>query len=270
MNLGVDKVRAAVVGIDLHRGHLDMAGGHHAGCTSDVAERVVAANRKLFDWARQQHIPVIHVVTQYRDADEIRLNAFWRTRAEDLHNPRKNVMAHNIIGMPGGEVMPGLMDAKRDWLVDTKKRYNCFVATDLDLLLRCAWHQHPDRHRRQHQQLRPLDRDRGLFDGLCGDRRQRLRRHDRRPRTARCGAAVHPHRLRLRPVVGRADGAARAAIDMTAGNRVRALLANGAAHWMINPGGASLDMVDMLARLGARCLFIDCDAPQWVSRASPR
>ena len=25
MNFGVDKVRAAVVGIDLHRGHLDMA-----------------------------------------------------------------------------------------------------------------------------------------------------------------------------------------------------------------------------------------------------
>lgn len=135
MNFGVDKVRAAVVGIDLHRGHLDMDVATMPAAP-DVAERVVAANRKLFDWARKQHIPVIHLVTQYRDADEIRLNAFWRTRAEDPHNPRRNVMLHNLIGMPGGEVMPGLMDAKRDWLVDTKKRYNCFVATDLDLLLR--------------------------------------------------------------------------------------------------------------------------------------
>jgi ureidoacrylate peracid hydrolase len=135
MNFGVDQVRAAVVGIDLHRGHLDMAVATMPA-TPETAQRVVAANKGLFDWARRQAIPVIHCITQYRDADEIRLNAFWRTRAEDPDNPRRNVMHHNLIGMPGGEVMPGLRDAERDWVVDTKKRYNCFVATDLDLLLR--------------------------------------------------------------------------------------------------------------------------------------
>lgn len=134
MNFGVDKVRAAVVGIDLHRGHLDMAVATMPA-TPEVADRVVGANRRLFDWARSQGLPVIHCITQYRDADEIRLNAFWRTRAEDPNNPRKNVMRHNLIGMPGGEVMPGLQQPQ-DWVVDTKKRYNCFVATDLDLLLR--------------------------------------------------------------------------------------------------------------------------------------
>jgi ureidoacrylate peracid hydrolase len=135
MNFGVDTVRAAVVGIDLHRGHLDMVVATMPA-TPEIAQRVVAANKSLFDWARTQAIPVIHCITQYRDADEIRLNAFWRTRAEDPNNPRKNVMRHNLIGMPGGEVMPGLRDVERDWVVDTKKRYNCFVATDLDLLLR--------------------------------------------------------------------------------------------------------------------------------------
>lgn len=135
MNFGVDKVRAAVVGIDLHRGHLDMSVATMPAAP-EVAERVVAANKRLFDWCRTQGVPVIHCVTQYRDADEIRLNAFWRTRAEDPNNPRKNVMKHNLIGMPGGEVMPGLLNAQRDWVVDTKKRYNCFVATDLELLLR--------------------------------------------------------------------------------------------------------------------------------------
>ena len=135
MNFGVDKVSAAIIGIDLHRGHLDSEVATMPAAP-DVAKRVVAANRHLFDWARTQAIPVIHCVTQYRDADEIRLNAFWRTRAEDPNNPRKNVMKHNLIGMPGGEVMPGLRDSARDWTVDTKKRYNCFVATDLELLLR--------------------------------------------------------------------------------------------------------------------------------------
>ena len=135
MNFGVDKVRAAVVAIDLHRGHLDMSVATMPA-SPDTAARVVAANRRLFDWCRTRQVPIIHLVTQYRDAQEIRLNAFWRTRAEDPHNPRKNVMAHNIIGMPGGEVMPGLLQVKHDYVVDTKKRYNCFVATDLELLLR--------------------------------------------------------------------------------------------------------------------------------------
>ena len=135
MNLGVDKVRAAIVAIDLHRGHLDMSVATMPAAP-DVAARVVQANRRLMDWARGAGIPVVHLVTQYRDAEEIRVNPFWRTRAEDPNNPRKNVLRHNIIGMPGGEIMPGLHDTARDWVVNTKKRYNCFVATDLDLLLR--------------------------------------------------------------------------------------------------------------------------------------
>ena len=135
MNFGVDKVRAAIVAIDLHRGHLDMDVATMPA-TPEIAKQVVAANRTLFDWARTQSIPVVHLITQYRNAEEIRMNAFWRTRAEDPNNPRKNVLKHNIIGMPGGQVMPGLLDEKRDHVVNTKKRYNCFVATDLELLLK--------------------------------------------------------------------------------------------------------------------------------------
>ncbi|MDB5774372.1 MAG: hypothetical protein JWP38_505 [Herbaspirillum sp.] len=135
MNFGVDQVRAAVVGIDLHRGHLDMSVATMPAAP-DVAARVVAANKKLFDWARTQQIPVVHLVTKYLDADEIRINPFWRTRSEDPNNPRKNVLKHNLTGMPGTTIMPGLHDEKRDWVIDTKRRYNCFTATDLDFVLR--------------------------------------------------------------------------------------------------------------------------------------
>ena len=48
---------------------------------------------------------------------------------------RKNVMRHNIIGGPGCTVMPQLLDP-RDFVVNTKKRYDCFLGTDLDFLLR--------------------------------------------------------------------------------------------------------------------------------------
>lgn len=40
---------------------------------------------------------------------------------------------------------------------------------------------------------------------------------------------------------------------------LRALLAKGGASWMVNPGGASIDVIDMLARVGVKVLFIDCE-----------
>jgi biuret amidohydrolase len=134
MNLGVDHPKAAVVAIDLHRGHLDLAVATMP-TTAEVATRIIAANKRLFDWCRSVGIPVIHQVTSYRDAKEIRANPFWRTRAEDPTATRKNVMRHNIIGGSGCTVMPQLLDPL-DWVVNTKKRYDCFVGTDLDFLLR--------------------------------------------------------------------------------------------------------------------------------------
>jgi len=42
-------------------------------------------------------------------------------------------------------------------------------------------------------------------------------------------------------------------------SRFQGLLRDGAAVWCVNPGGASLDVLDMLARVGVRCVFIDCE-----------
>ena len=134
INLGVDHPRAAVVAIDLHRGHLDMAVATMP-TGPDVAARIIAANKRLLDWCRGVGIPVIHQVTSYRDPAEIRANPFWRTRAEDPATTRKNVMRHNIAGGPGCTVMPQLL-ADTDFVVNTKKRYDCFLGTDLDFLLR--------------------------------------------------------------------------------------------------------------------------------------
>jgi biuret amidohydrolase len=134
MDLGVDRVVPAVVGIDLHRGHLDPA-----VATMPLEPRratiLVEANRKFFSAARQVGVPIVHLVTSYRDVAEIRSNPFWRTRADDPNASRKNVERHNIEGSPGTEIMPGLRDPG-DYIVNTKKRYDCFVATDLDFMLR--------------------------------------------------------------------------------------------------------------------------------------
>ena len=82
VRLGVDVPRAAVVAIDLHRGHLDMEVATMP-TSPEVARQVIAANLRLFTWARAKGLPIIHLVTSYRDAQEIAANPFWRTRAED-------------------------------------------------------------------------------------------------------------------------------------------------------------------------------------------
>lgn len=133
-DIGIDAPRAAIVAIDCHRGHLDPSVATMPAA-ADVAARLVAANRRFLDSARLHGVPVVHCVATYRDAGEIAANPFWRTRARDPNATRKNVLRHNLAGMPGCAVMPGLRhDA--DLLVATKKRYDCFVATDLDFLLR--------------------------------------------------------------------------------------------------------------------------------------
>jgi nicotinamidase-related amidase len=126
--------RLGIVAIDLHRGHLDPAVATMP-LEPEAAARVVAANARFLAWARDAGIPVFHCVATYRDSNEIASNPAWRMRAANPNNPRKNVLKHNIHGMPGCEVMPELF-APTDYIVNAKKRYDCFIATDLDLSLR--------------------------------------------------------------------------------------------------------------------------------------
>jgi nicotinamidase-related amidase len=134
MNIGVDHPSAAVVAIDCHRGHLDPAVATMPAAP-ETAARLTQANRRFLEGARRLGLPIVHCVTTYRDVAEIRANPFWRTRAEDPNATRKNVLRHNLAGSPGCAIMPGLREAG-DLVVDTKKRYDCFQGTDLDLTLR--------------------------------------------------------------------------------------------------------------------------------------
>lgn len=135
IDLGFDSMRPAVVAIDCHRGHLDPEVATMP-VPPETAQRLIEANGRFFERCRELRVPVIHLVTTYRDATEIRSNPFWRTRADDPNANRKNVERHNLEGSVGCEIIPSLYDKDRDWVVDTKKRYDCFVGTDLDFVLR--------------------------------------------------------------------------------------------------------------------------------------
>ncbi len=126
--------RPVVVTIDLHRGHLDPDVATMP-LPAEVAARVVAANAAFLDGARQRGVPVVHVVTGYRSPAEIATNPWWAAVA-GTGESRANVLRHQLPASPGLELMPQVYDASRDLVVNGKKRYDCFVGTDLDHALR--------------------------------------------------------------------------------------------------------------------------------------
>lgn len=124
----------ALVAIDMHRGHLDPA----VATLPLPAERcgpVIDRAAELFRELRAIGVPVIHVVTEYREPGEIASNPFWRAIHDEPAKARRGILRHNLAGSPGTEIIPGLW-AEGDLRVGGKKRYNCFHATDLEFLLR--------------------------------------------------------------------------------------------------------------------------------------
>jgi nicotinamidase-related amidase len=130
--------RPAVVTIDLHRGHLDPAVATlplEASAAAALMERAVP----LLARYRELGVPVLHVLTSYRNEQEIVSNPFWRVQAGRTDSVRSKIALHNLDGGPGVEMMPGIVGAG-DALIRAKKRYDCFVATELEFLLRSGRH----------------------------------------------------------------------------------------------------------------------------------
>ena len=129
----IDPKRTAVVAIDMHRGHLDP----RVATLPLPAERcgpVIARAASLFQGLRRRGVPIVHVVTEYRDSAEIMANPFWKAIEDDPGMARKGMSRHNILGEKTTEIIPELF-AAGDWVVGGKKRYNPFQGTVLAFLL---------------------------------------------------------------------------------------------------------------------------------------
>jgi len=134
----------AIVTIDMHRGHLDMEVATMPAKPED-AKRVIASAREALDFARKARIPVIHVVLVYRRlpgiGSEGMRSHFWKAlhaaqaETDRLTPGRKStVREHNIEGSPGTQIIPELY-REGDYVIDNKKRLDCFYGTDLRQLL---------------------------------------------------------------------------------------------------------------------------------------
>ena len=142
--LVLDPRQTAIVTVDMHRGHLDMEIATMPTKPED-AKRVIKAAKDVLDFARNHNVPIIHVILTYRMVPELGSESmtqpFWRAIAEirdseDRLTPgrKSTVTNHNIQGSRGTEIIPELYGPS-DFVIDNKKRLDCFYGTDLDQLL---------------------------------------------------------------------------------------------------------------------------------------
>ena len=142
--LVVEKKHTAMVTIDMHRGHLDMDVATMPAKPDD-AKRVIANAKAALDFARRQDIPVIHVVLVYRKiknlGSEGMVSPFWKAMhaaqgEQDRLTPgrRSTVKEHNLEGSPGTQIIAELY-RDGDYVINSKKRLDCFYGTDLRQLL---------------------------------------------------------------------------------------------------------------------------------------
>jgi biuret amidohydrolase len=135
----------AIVAIDMHRGHLDMSVATMPTTPAD-AERVIGNAAKLLGYARSLGISIIHVKLVMRrlrtGGSETNNVRFWQAlekvrKAQDRLMPGRpsTVSEHNLEGSPGTEIIPELVE-ESDYIISNKKRLDCFMGTDLEILLK--------------------------------------------------------------------------------------------------------------------------------------
>jgi len=129
------KKRIAVVSVDMHRGHLDPEVATLPLLPAERCDKVIKTTAKFFKDLREKEVPIVHVVTTYRNSKESLSNPHWKKKNDEPNSTRKGMERHNLEGSVQAEVIPELYE-QGDYIVNTKKRYSCFYQTDLEFLLR--------------------------------------------------------------------------------------------------------------------------------------
>lgn len=110
----------ALLVIDMERDFVD------AGAVQETpgGRAIVPAINRLIAWARRYGLPVIFT------------HEMHRSDLSDYGIELEYDPVHCLEGTPGCELTDGLDVQAHDWHIRNKRRYDCFLGTDLDLLLR--------------------------------------------------------------------------------------------------------------------------------------
>jgi nicotinamidase-related amidase len=136
--LRIDPASAAVVTIDCQRGNLDPS---IASLPVPEAEatRIVAGLNRLIGMARADSIPVFHVDTVY-EPSLLGTHPFERAmkEAKQSFTPHKqsDFARHKSPGSLEAELVPDLDVRKEDYRVGSKRTFDSFFGTQLEILLR--------------------------------------------------------------------------------------------------------------------------------------
>jgi|LNFM01.1.fsa_nt_gb nicotinamidase-related amidase len=121
--LPVERIRpvdTALLVIDMERDFVD------AGAVQETpgGRAIVPAINRLIAWARAHSAPVIFT------------HEMHRSDLSDYGIELEYDPVHCLEGTPGCELTDGLDARPGDYRIRNKRRYDCFLGTDLDLLLR--------------------------------------------------------------------------------------------------------------------------------------
>ena len=136
--LTLDARRCAVVTIDCQRGNLDPAIASLPVPQADC-ERVVAATNRLLRFARARAIAVLHVTTVYEEsllATHPFERAMLAARLSFTAHRASDFARHKRPGSIEAELVAGLDVQASDIAVTSKRTFDMFQGTPLELLLR--------------------------------------------------------------------------------------------------------------------------------------
>lgn len=136
--LALDPADCAVLTIDCQRGNLDPALAS-LPVPEPECSRVMAGTNRLLKMARARGVAVVHASTVW-EAPLMATHPFERAMLElkESFTPHKksDFARHKSPGSIEGQLMPDLDVQPSDLLVDSKRTFDSFLHTPLELLLR--------------------------------------------------------------------------------------------------------------------------------------
>lgn len=136
--LTVDPGKTVAITIDMQRGALDPELGT-LPVPIDEVRRILTGTRELLPALRSAGIQVIHVISHWYPFER-GIHPFVRALDEAklslTPHARHNTAHHKLVGSREAQMMPELGPEPRDLLVDSKRRFDSFYGTNLEILLR--------------------------------------------------------------------------------------------------------------------------------------
>lgn len=138
LELQLEAQRCAVVTIDCQRGNLDPSIATLPVPEAEV-RRILRGINHLLATARKSGVPVIHMETVY-EASLLGAHPFERamlnTKQSFTPHRESSFANHKSPGSPGAELMPDMDVSPEDYRVGSKRTFDMFYGTQLEILLR--------------------------------------------------------------------------------------------------------------------------------------